>query len=198
MAGKVKAVKGSVRKKGFSVSGKNLKEIWDDLKRNPLKSSDAVGAADTLIDVGAIKDFDVEDDEYAVEKDGHVGVAITPKKGEVTMTTTITLPELKSDKDLSDKAKKEWARFLKELSRHEDEHVAKAFEVAEEIADELSNLRTQGSGKDKKAAQLAAEKAFAEQYKKWYGGSEVQKRVKKAHDDFDGRGNTFKLDTSIE
>ena len=31
MAGKVKAVKGSVRKKGFSVSGKNLKEIWDDL-----------------------------------------------------------------------------------------------------------------------------------------------------------------------
>src|SRR5437764_12071985 len=45
-------------------------------------------------------------------------------KGTLTYDCTIQMPKLKSDKGLTDPAKKEWARFMKELEAHENEHVA--------------------------------------------------------------------------
>lgn len=200
MANKVKAKKGTIASKTFAVEGTTLQEIWESLRKRARKSSDAVAEAETPISVPAFKssDFEEEDDDYVPGmKDGEVGISVSVKSGEITMTGTITLPELKSDKDLSDKAKKEWARFLKVVSKHEDEHIDAGFEVAKEIADEISNLTGRGKGKDKKAARKAAEADFVKQFNKAYTGAEPGKRIKKAHDDFDAKGNTFDLDTSI-
>lgn len=201
MANKVKHKKGTFSSKTFTVEGKTLEEIWESLKKNKQKSSDVVGAVNAVIDIPAFKsaDFDEEDDDYVPgKKDGEVGIAVTAKSGEVTVSGTIILPSLKSDKDLSDAAKKEWARFLKELSAHEDLHVEAAVGVAKEIAEELSNLVGQGKGKDKKAARKAAEDDFAKKFKKDYEGTKTAKRVQEAHDDLDKKGNTFTLNTDIE
>lgn len=197
MAGKITVKKPSITNKTYSVEGTTLEEIRNDLVKKQIGGTDAVGDCTTKVTSPNITKFEEEQDKKFKGKGEQWFV--TAKSGpEVEIDVTITLPTLKSDKALSDKAKKEWQRFLKELTAHEDLHVAAAQGVADEIAEELSKLKGTGQGKDKDAAIKAAETDYVKQYKAAYGGTKVAERVKKAHDALDKKGNTFDLDDSID
>lgn len=186
-----------ISNKTYKVEGKNLAEIRESMVNNSPGGVDGVGDCTTGVKSPAISKFDEEEDTK-FKKKGQVQWIITAKSGpEVEIDATITLPELKSDKDLSDKARKEWQRFLKELTAHEDLHVEAAKTVADEIATELSDMKGTGAGKDKDAAIKAATDDFVKQYKAAYGGDKVAKRVDKAHKALDAKGNTFDIDDSI-
>lgn len=196
--GTIKAATASVSNKTYSVQGKTLAEVRDSLLANQLGGTDAVGDCTTPVKVPSIGKFDEEENTKPKQK-GMVEWTVKAKAGpKVELTATITMPSLKSDKDLSAAAKKEWQRFHSELSAHEDLHVAAAQGVADEIAEELSAMKGTGSGKDKDAAIKAAVADYVKQYQAAYGGAKVTERVKKAHEALDKKGNTFDLDDSIE
>jgi predicted secreted Zn-dependent protease len=197
MGNAVTAKKNAVKNKTYSISGDTLEAIYNDMLKKQIGGTDAVGDCTTGVSTPNIGRFDEEEDKK-FKKQGMVQWFVTAKSGEVEMDATITLPELKSDKALSDDAKKEWARFLKELTAHEGLHVDAAWKVAEDIADELSTLKGTGAGKDKDAAVNAAQTDFVKQYKTAYGGTRVAERVKKAHEALDKKGNVFTLDIDIE
>jgi predicted secreted Zn-dependent protease len=197
MGNAVTAKKNGVKNKTYAISGDSLEAIYNDMLKKQIGGTDAVGDCTTEVRTPAIARFD-EDEDKKFKKPGLVQWFVTAKSGEVEMDATITLPELKSDKALSAEAKKEWARFLKELSAHEDLHVDAAWKVAQDIADELSNMKGTGAGKDKDAAVAAAQADFVKQYKAAYGGTKVAERVKKAHEALDKKGNVFTLDIDIE
>jgi predicted secreted Zn-dependent protease len=198
MAGAATAKKGSIGKKTYTVAGDTLEEIYNDLIAKQIGGTDAVGDCTTKVTTPAISKFDEEENKKPKKKDT-VEYTLTAKSGLVVeLTGTITLPTLKSDKKLSDKAKKEWQRFLSELTAHEDKHVEAAWAVAQEIAEEISKLKGAGAGKDKDAAIKAATDDFVKQFKAAYGGDKVSKRVDKAHKALDAKGNTFKLDINID
>lgn len=194
MPGSATAKKGTISNKTYSVAGDTLDEIYNDLLAKQPGGTDAVGDCTTKVNVPAVKDFDEEKNEKFKGK-GQEEWTVTAKKGlEVEMTATITLPELKSDGKLKKAAKKEWARWLKELTAHEDLHVEAAMTVAEDCAKQLSNMKGTGQGKDKDAAIKAAEKDFVKTYDKAFGGTKVAEAVTKAHKKLDAKGNTFTLD----
>ena len=197
MGNAVTAKKGTIKNKTYSVEGDTVEAILTDLEKKQIGGTDAVGDCTTGVKVPAIDKFEEEENKKFKGKD-KVEWFVTAKSGEVEMEGTITLPVLKSDKNLSDKGKKEWGRFLKELTAHEDLHVAAAMSVADEIATELSAMKGTGQGKDKDAAIKAAEADFVKQYKAAYGGDKVAKRVTKAHAALDSKGNTFSLDANVE
>ena len=197
MGAAVTAKKGAVKSKSYSVAGDTVEAILTDLEKKQIGGTDAVGDCSTEVKVPAIAKFEEEENKKFKVKD-KVEWFVTAKSGEVEMTATITLPVLKSDKNLSDKGKKEWGRFLSGLTAHEDLHVAAAWSVTEEIARELSEIKGTGQGKDKDAAIKAAEADFVKQYKAAYGGDKVAKRVTKAHEALDAKGNTFTLDANVE
>ena len=198
MAGKFSAKISSKSNKKNVVAGDTLEEIWEDLRRKGLKTSDVVGSADTGVITPNITKFDEKEDKKAAKNKDEQGWSVAGKPADVKVEVTITLPSLKSDRKLSPKAKKEWQRFVKAVSAHEDLHVDAALNLAKEIAAELTAMRGLGSGKDKDAAIAAAEADFVKKYKAAYGGNKVAKRVKKAHEKLDAKGNTFTLDVNNE
>jgi predicted secreted Zn-dependent protease len=184
----------SIKNKTYTVSGDTLGAIYNDLIAKQPGGTDAVGDCSTKVIVPAVKKFDEEKNEKFKGK-GQEEWVVTAKSGlEVTIDATITLPVLKSDDKLKKAAKKEWARWLKALTAHEDLHVEAAKTVAEECAKELSNLKGTGQGKDKDAAIAAAEKDFVKKYDAAFGGTKVSARVDKAHKALDAKGNTFTMD----
>jgi len=197
MGAAVTAKKGTIKSKTYSVAGDTVEDILTDLEKKQIGGTDAVGDCTTAVKVPSFSKFEEKENEKFKGKD-KVEWFVTPKSGEVEMEGTITLPVLKSDKKLSDKGKKEWGRFLRDLTAHEDLHVAAAWSVTEEIAKELSAMKGTGQGKDKNAAIRAAEADFVKLYKDAYGGDKVAKRVTKAHEALDAKGNTFTLDATVE
>ena len=197
MGAAVTAKKGAIKSKTYTVAGDTVEAILTDLEKKQIGGTDAVGDCSTAVKVPAIKKFDEKENEKFKGKD-KVEWIVTAKSGEVEMEGTITLPVLKSDKELSDKGKKEWNRFLSSLTAHEDLHVAAAWSVTEDIAKELSEMKGTGQGKDKDAAIKAAEADFVKQYNAAYTGDKVAKRVTKAHKELDAKGNTFTLDANVE
>lgn len=194
----VKAKKNAITRKTYAVEGDTIEAIYNDLLKKQIGGTDAVGDCSTTVNVPSISKFDEEENKKPRKK-GEVEWTVTAKAGyEVEMDTTITLPVLKSDKNLSAAGKKEWARFLKELSAHEDLHVEAAWKVAEEVAAELTKMKATGSGKDKDAAIKAAVADYVKQFKADFGGDKVSRRVDKAHKALDAKGNTFDMDLDIE
>lgn len=194
----VKAKKNAITHKTYTVEGDTIEAIYNDLLKKQIGGTDAVGDCSTAVKVPSIAKFDEEENKKPRKK-GEVEWTVSAKAGhEVEMDTTITLPVLKSDKKLSAAAKKEWGRFLKELTAHEDLHVEAAWKVAEEVAAELTKMKATGSGKDKDAAIKAAVAEYVKQFKAEYGGDKVSKRVDKAHKALDAKGNTFDMDLDTE
>ncbi|HMO09673.1 MAG TPA: DUF922 domain-containing protein [Paracoccaceae bacterium] len=194
MAGAVTAAKPAITNKTYTVSGDTLEEIYNDLIAKQPGGTDGVGDCSTPVTVPSVSKFDEERNEKFKGK-GQEEWTVTAKKGlEVETKVTITLPTLKSDGKLSKGAKKEWARWLKELTAHEDKHVEAAMKVAEECAKELSDMKGTGQGKDKDAAVKAAVKDYVKKYDAAFGGNKVTKRVDAAHKALDAKGNTFDMD----
>lgn len=194
MPGSVTAAKPDISNKTYTVSGDTLEEIYNDLIAKQPGGTDGVGDCTTPVTVPSVKKFDEAKNEKFKGK-GMEEWTVTAKKGlEVETKVTITLPVLKSDAKLSKGAKKEWARWLKELTAHEDLHVAEAVKVAEQCAQVLSDMKGTGQGKTKEAAIAAAEKDFVKNYDKAFGGNKVSQMIDKAHKALDAKGNTFDMD----
>lgn len=199
MAGKVTVKADAPKIAAYKVSGKTLAEIWEDIKKNGPKDGgkSRAGFTRTPVDLPNSYKFDEEENDKPKKKDD-VEWKITVKSGEIKVGATIQMPDLDSDKELSEKAKKEWARFVKELKAHEDEHVAATTAEAEAVAEEITKLEGVGSGKDKKAALKVANAEFAKAFKAAFDGGKFEKRLKKVNEDLDTGGHGPVLDTAID
>jgi predicted secreted Zn-dependent protease len=198
MAGKGKV---TVKNEGskvvtYKVSGKTLAEVWDDIKAKGPKDGGKARAGFTTAPVETPDRLNF-DNETTTNKDGETEMTVWIKSAVIKMKAEIKMPKLASDKDLSDKAKKEWKRFMKELREHEDEHVDATEKEAKEIAKEFQELTGTGAGKDKKAAYKEAEADFIKNFKASFDGDKIQKRLEKVNKALDTGGHGPVLDTSI-
>jgi predicted secreted Zn-dependent protease len=105
---------------------------------------------------------------------------------------------LKSDEGLSDAAKKEWARFMKELEAHEDEHVTEFGKEAKKIGTDIDDLSATGKGADKKKAEKDALNAYTKLFNKNFSEAENDKRLAACSDALDAGGHGPTLKTSIK
>jgi hypothetical protein len=118
-------------------------------------------------------------------------------KGTLKYDCTIQTPKLKSDKALSDAAKNEWARFMKALVAHEDEHVADFGKEAGKIGADIDKLTATGKGADKKKAEKEALSAYTKSFTSKYSEAENDKRLGASADALDAGGHGPTLNTSI-
>jgi predicted secreted Zn-dependent protease len=196
MAGKVKLSEKGLKKSTYTVSGTTLAEIWADIQAKGPKDGGSARAGYTTCPVTTPQRVDF-DGEVKENKKGEQDATVWIKSAEVSIECTIQMPQLASDKDLSDAAKKEWKRFMTELVTHEAEHVKVSKAEAKKIADELGELTGTGSDKDKKKAIAAAQKDFAKSLKAEFGDSAVDNRLKKVNAALDSGGHGPVLKTSI-
>ena len=196
MAGKVKVKKPKATTSEYTVSGTTLAEIWEDIKRKGPKHKGKARAGKTTcpLSSGSVSlEDEVEDDKKSGEKVATARI----KKFDLTMTCQIRIPKLASDAGLSDKAKKEWKRFLSELKSHEQEHVDVNHKEADAIAADAEALAGTGRHAEEKKAVKAARADFEKKFKAEFAGDKVDKRLEKVNDALDGGGHGPTLDTSI-
>jgi predicted secreted Zn-dependent protease len=192
MAASVTVKQETTKQKTYNVEGSSLREIYDSMTSNAPSGGCGVGQAETPLSAPSIDDYEEEQADKPLKK-GQETWIVRAKKVELVLSPEITLPALKSDKALSEPAKKEWARFLKAVASHEQDHVDTAAALADAISAEVAALEGIGSGKDKKAALKAADTDFVKQYKAMTSGGKFAKRMQAAHDRLDGGGNRFML-----
>lgn len=199
MASKVKLKADTAKTAPYKVQGKTLAEIWADIQKKGPKDGGKSRAGFTTAPVNTPNSYKFDEEETdPAGKKGEVTWKVTAKSGELKMSPSIQMPELASDKDLSDPAKKEWARFLKELRAHEDEHVDATKTEAEAVATEIGEIEGIGSGKDQKAAVKKAIEDWTKQFRAKFDGGKLDKRLKKVNQDLDSGGHGPVLDTSIQ
>jgi predicted secreted Zn-dependent protease len=190
MAGKLTVKCDTPKMKPYKVSGTTLEEIWLDIVKKGPKDGGKPRAGYTTAPVETPTNykFDEEEDTKAKPKAGEAW-KVKAKGGEVTLSPVIQIPELASDKDLSDEDRKTWETFLKGVRDHEDEHVDATKTEAEAIAKEIGEIEGKGTGKDKKAAVKAAIEDWTKNFRDAFGGGKLQKRVQKVNTDLDTSGH---------
>jgi predicted secreted Zn-dependent protease len=181
----------------YKVSGNTLAEIWDEIQKKGPKDGGQARAGYTTAeyDSPAKSDFDGETtpkEKGAPEYEAKVWF----KDARITVKATIQVPALDSDKDLSAEAKKEWARFMKALRAHEDEHVAATQAALEAAAKGIAKIEGTGKGKDKKAAIKAAQEDHADKMKA-FDKDKLKVLVADANKKLDTGGHGPTLKTSI-
>ena len=197
MPGKITIKKSKPTMIPYVVQGSTLQEIWTDIQAKGPTDDGKSRAGYTKADVTTPASYDFDGKVKPNKGKGVMDVEVWIKTGTFDLTADIKIPKLKSDKDLSPAARKEWARFMKELLSHEMEHVAATEKEARKFADEMLKLKGKGSDADKeKAKQLAAENFSAEQAKK-HSNAEFKKRLKAANKALDSSGHGPVLKTSI-
>jgi len=197
------AKRGAVSDKTYTVSGKTLDEINKDMaKKGPPDPNDGKRFSGSCLGKLEI-DIKPKDIDYEVKSSGGKFAAIARlKSGYVTSTSVITTPKLASDKDLSDKARKEWQRFLVFVGVHERGHADSYYALAVKVMEDMSGMTGGGAGSSENEAKAAATKALYEQITKKYGGSGLGDLVKadaKAYDSKTKHGESqgALLDASI-
>ena len=197
MAGKVKAKKPTAKKKPYTVAGDTLADIWKDIEKNGPKIGSKNRAGKTTATGEAKPNY-----KYSLKEDKAKGVVIcnlwTDVVNVTLVDTLIKYPKLKSDKKLSDKAKKEWKRFDKQLMVHEQEHVDAMFDEMKAIGGEVVNITKTVEDADKKTAVDKAVADWETDVKALIDTSKIEARLKKVNDALDSKsGHGPKLDTSI-
>jgi predicted secreted Zn-dependent protease len=188
--------KGTVKTNTYDVSGDTLADIWSDIQKKGPKHKGAVRAGKTIckvnMDAASSKiEFTTTQGNKEFESEAKM------TKGTLKYDCTIQTPKLKSDKTLSDAAKKEWARFMKELVAHEDEHVTDFGKEADKIGGEIDKLTATGKGADKKKAEKEALSAYTKVFTSKYSEAENDKRLAASADALDAGGHGPTLNTSI-
>ncbi len=198
MAGKV-IVDKSEDTDDYEVSGSTLAEIWEDIKAKGPKDGGKDRAGYTTCTATTPKSaaFDGKV-EPSKAKPGEQQASVWFKNAKMPLTCKIQLPKLKSDKGLSDAAKKEWKRFLAGVKKHEKEHVAESLKEAKKIAGELAALTGVGTDKDKAKAIKAAQADHAKKEKKDYSKAKLTERMDKVNKALDAGGHGPVLDLSIK
>ena len=196
MPGKITIKKGTIGKSKYRVQGKTLKDIWVDIeKKGPTdkRSGKKVAAyTECPVDVPKKNTFDgrLKEDKNK----GEFTVTIWIKAAVLTMTGSIKMPNLASDKDLSPKAKAEWKRFMKALIAHENEHVAVSEKAAKAYAADVQALTGEGKDADKEEAKKKAAEDFEKKRKKLKA---LPDRLNDANKKLDAGGHGPTLKTSI-
>lgn len=197
MGGKITVKENSSKMAPYNVSGDTLKDIWADIKAKGPKANGQDRAGYTTAPVTSPNSFNFDGKVKEDKKKGEFYVEVWIKSATFTCSPTIEHPKLTSDKKLSDKAKKEWKRFMSELLAHEKEHVAETVKAAKKFCDELADLVGKGTDADKEEAKKKARADHDKQKTKSYTDAELQKRLDKANTDLDSGGHGPTLDISI-
>jgi predicted secreted Zn-dependent protease len=188
--------KGTVKTNSYDVSGATLADIWADIQKNGPKHKGAARAGKTVCKINMNASFSkIEYTTTQGTKEFEAEAKMT--KGELSYDCTIQVPKLKSDTGLSDAAKAEWARFMKELEAHEQEHVADFGKEATKIGKDIDALTATGKGADKKKAEKAAQAEYTKAFNKDFSAAENDKRLAASSDALDAGGHGPTLKTSI-
>lgn len=199
----ITAKRGATADKTYTVSGKTLADIDADIdKKGPKDPNDGKRFAGSCLGKIAI---DIKPKDIGFEtKSSDKGVAAVAMLvgGSVTSTAVITTPKLASTKELSDKARKEWDRFMVFLGVHERGHADAYYATAVKVMEELDGLRGTGVAKTEKEAKLIASKALEAAIVKKYGGKAIDNLVLASAKAYDaktkhGASQGATLDTSI-
>jgi predicted secreted Zn-dependent protease len=194
---------GTISKKTYAVKGDTLEAINTMMEKvgpkDPNASRRYSGSClgEIAIAIGG-NDFDFE----TTPNKTPVEVTATLKAGTATSNSIITTPKLATEKALSPDALKEWKRFLVKVLLHENGHADSYYDLAVDIAKEFNALSAKGTGKDERAAQVAAQKALIDLISKTYTVAELSARVKADAREYDkktdhGAKQGAVLDTSI-
>ena len=187
----------------YTVSGKTLMDINDDIKKKgPLDPNEGRRYSGSCLGKLNLSITDKDWDFQTTPDSTPVEVTVTVKGGTLASSPAITMPKLASDKDLSSAAKQEWKRFVGAVATHENGHADSLYNLAVKISGDINKLSGTGSGKDEKTAKVAAHKDIVSQIQKEYGGTGMDDRVKddiKAYDakTKHGASQGAVLDTSI-
>jgi predicted secreted Zn-dependent protease len=197
------ANRGSVSEKAYTVNGKTLAEINQDMgKKGPTDPNESKKYSGSCLGEIAIK-IEGKDVEFESKASGSNFAAVARLKGgTVTSTSVITVPKLGSDKGLSDAAKKEWKRFLVAVGVHERGHADSYYALAVKVAQDLVDMSGSATAANEKDAKAAALKALYGQISKKYSVSAIEDLVKadaKAYDSKNKHGESqgAVLDASI-
>lgn len=173
----------------YACKGDTLKDLGAFIKKNgpldPNAGKRYAGLAKCKADLSlAQKNFD-----FKVTKKGDKNeVEVTVKGAELKYTCDIVLPKLGASKIKGD-AKKEWERFVKAVSTHEDGHVTEYEKEMKAAAKDVDKMK--GKGKDKKEDK--AKKAAFEDFKKQLNKLNLAQRITdnaKAYDASNGHGES--------
>lgn len=189
--------KGSVKTSTYEVSGDTLADIWADIEKKGPKPKGEVRAGDTLCSLNMDPSSSKIETTFK-EEDGEVTAEAKMTKGTLTYDCSIKAPKLKSDKKLSKDAKTEWARFMKELTAHENEHVADFGKTATQLGKDIDALTATGTGPDKKTAHENAVKEYTKVYNADYSKAKMDGRMQDGADALDSGGHGPTLKTSIK
>lgn len=197
MSAKIKVTVKTPKKVPYKVGGANLAEVWKDIEKKGPKDGGKPRAGYTRapaklskIAYPAVCTEDSTSGEWTCE----VTASVLEFKIE---PVTIKHPKLTTEKKLSDKAKKHWKSFMKELLEHEQEHVDTTKDETQSVAEEVAELSVTESNADKKKAEKAAIKAYEKAFKSQFGGSFLNDRLDAANKALDSSGHGPVLDTSI-
>jgi predicted secreted Zn-dependent protease len=192
----VKAKKSGDSKSVYTVQGKTLQQIWDDIvAKGPKSNGKAVAGLTrcTLSGVSGVKfKFDVTENKGSYEAEAQLDSA------EIGFSCSIQLPKLASTDGLSQEARKAWQAFLTGVAAHELEHVKEFEKECNLMAKEMGALTASGKDKSESGAKKAAQKAWEQAYKTEFAEAKNAKRLEanaKALDGKTGHGPT--LDLSI-
>jgi predicted secreted Zn-dependent protease len=182
------ARQGSSSTKTYSVAGDTLADIVKDMDRkgpaDPNESARYPGRCTGELAI-KIEGKDVEFRTTPGKKP--LEVAATLRGGSVTSSCVIEMPRLASDKALSAPAKKEWARFLAALEKHENGHADAYYAEAQAVAAELGALSGKATGKDENTAKKAALATLYAIVSKDYSTAELSRRVKASAKAYDAK-----------
>ncbi|WP_171054132.1 DUF922 domain-containing protein [Arenibacterium halophilum] len=197
MAGSVKAKTPSPKNVPYTVAGDTLADIWADIEKKGPKVNGKNRAGKTVAKGDANPNCG-----FKVKEDKKKGVFICDLATSVVNVSlvdcTIDHPKLKSDKNLSAKAKKEWKRFMKELMVHENEHVTAMIDEMKALGKEVVNITKQVEDADKKVAQEKALKEWETDVLAKIDTSTIEARLEKVNKALDSKtGHGPVLDTSI-
>ncbi len=192
----------SVKKEKYTVAGATLAEIWADIQKKGPKShgKNVAALTETACTVppndvkwsGKVK----ENKKAPPEETWEASLAMTAMKAKIV--STIKWPNLKSAKDLSKKAKKEWDRFVKELDTHEKEHIAAAKAEMKKIHDEIAAKAFEAKAASKEEAVEATRAEAKALFEADYTKAKIDARIEAAHKALDAKsGHGPTLDTSI-
>lgn len=197
MAGTVKPKKPTPSEKPYNIAGDTLAAIWKDIEKNGPKINGKNRAGKTTADGEAKPNY-----KYKLKEDKAKGVVTCELWTDVVnvtlLKTKIERPKLKSDKKLSDKAKKEWKRFYKDLMAHEQEHVDAMMDEMKVMGGEVVNITKTAEDADKKKALEKAVADWSTDVLNVIDKPKIVARLKKVNDGLDSKsGHGPTLNTSI-
>jgi len=171
----MKALQKSYSLKSYDVRGKTLAEIHIAImKKGPVDSGvnkRCAGGCEPDINISPGKL------DFKTTPGNPVKVTASFKDGTVTSHSTITIPKLASERELSPKAQQEWKRFLAKVLLHERGHDAANFLLAKTICDELNDSSAEGIGTTEQQATDDAIDRLDADFKANYSADKLRARI---------------------